>query len=245
MKKINPKILVGLACVGVGVTAYFAIKETKKIPEEEKQPEVEEPKIPEKLAKDIYKFAWQYKGTIISAGVTIGCILGAEKINEKDLAAATATIGFLAANRDKAEKFLAGYKDSDGFANYFHEKVHEEHREIDNSKLLPIEETGNGKELFRETYTGRWFRSNLDAVHQAIRRIEDRLDNGEILSYNDVYDEFGLAKTMHGGTIGLNREYMSFVNDIFFLNEMDVPGFEKYTRIDLEPACFPCNWYRT
>lgn len=254
MKKIvTPKLLSGLAVVGVFVTIFVVAKETPKANQVIKD-EFNEDDYPseertfKETAKKVAKIAWQYKGTALAASATIGFIIGAQKLNEKELMAATATIGYLAANRDRAEQWIAEAPDTDMYANYHHEKVHKENLDISldkkSLKLLPIEDTGNGHDLFRETYTGRWFWSNPDAVYQAARRIEDRLDQGEILSYNDVYNEFGLLSTTHGGTIGLNRKLMDFTDDIFYFVHINNEGEVPYTRIDLEPACFPCAWYQ-
>lgn len=258
MKKniVTPKLLSGLAVVGVLVTIFVVAKETPKANKAYKDEFNEEDYPSEERtlkvsARKIARVAWQYKGTILAGSATIGFIIGAQKLNDKELVAAAATIGYLATNRDRAEKWIADEVNEDAYPNYFHEKVYMEDLDFspdkNSLKLLPIEDTGNGHDLFRETYTGRWFWSNPDAVYQAARRVEDRLDQGELLSYNDVYNEFGLLSTIHGKTIGLNRKLMEisdYSDGIFYFNNIHTEGHVPYTRIDIEPGCLPCSLFR-
>lgn len=236
---LNAKLLTGVAVIGVGATIFFAVRETKKAVAAEPMPK-DQP-----IYKIAYKFAWMYKGTILSAAVTVGSIIGAQKLNEKQIALMSGTIGYLAANRDKAEQFIA--------ANGAPEVV-EAYDEVKNSpvekvsKSLPIEETGNGDILFREMYTGRWFHSNVDAVEQAIVRFKDRFDNGATLCMNDFYQELGLMGTTHGCTIGWNPDLSSTrlltinVKETYYVDKFG--EVHRYNMIEFGPSDYPYNYYR-
>lgn len=232
---LNPKLLTGVAVIGVGATIFFAVRETKKAVAAEPMPK-DQP-----VYKTAYKFAWMYKGTILSAAVTVGSIIGAQKLNEKQIAMMSATIGYLAANRDKAEQWIENGNPPlyDDVKNPPVEKI---------AKSLPIEETGNGNVLFRETYTGRWFHSNLDAVEQGILRFKDRFDNGANLSLNDFYNELALIGTMFGVTVGWNPDLSStriLGIDIHEAEYVDKYGeVHHYYRIDFNPNDYPYNYYR-
>ena len=165
--------------------------------------------------------------------------------DEKQIALMSGTIGYLAANRDKAEQFIA--------ANGAPEVV-EAYDEVKNSpvekvsKSLPIEETGNGDILFREMYTGRWFHSNVDAVEQAIVRFKDRFDNGNTLCMNDFYQELGLLGTTHGCTIGWNPDLSSTrlltinVRETYYVDKFG--EVHHYHMIEFGPSDYPYNYYR-
>ena len=237
---LNPKLLTGVAVIGVGATIFFAVRETKKAVAAEPMPK-DQP-----VYKTAYKFAWMYKGTILSAAVTVGSIIGAQKLNEKQIAMMSATIGYLAANRDKAEQWIEGCDcDGDQYANYELEKNCPAENIV---KTLPVEETGNGKELFRELYTGRWFYSNLDAVEQGIRRFKDRFDQGAHLSLNDFYSELALLDTMHGVTVGWNPDLSStrlLTIEIIPAKYVDKLGeLHEYYAIEIGPSDCPYNYYR-
>jgi len=232
---LNAKLLTGVAVLGVGATIFFAVRETKKAVAAEPMPK-DQP-----VYKTAYKFAWMYKGTILSAAVTVGSIIGAQKLNEKQIAMMSATIGYLAANRDKAEQWIENGNPPlyDDVKNPPVEKI---------TKSLPIEETGNGNILFRETYTGRWFHSNLDAVEQGILQFKDRFDNGATLSLNDFYSHLALIGTMFGVTVGWNPNLSStriLGIDINEAEYVDKYGeVHQYYRIDFNPNDYPYNYYR-
>lgn len=234
---LNAKLLTGVAVIGVGATIFFAVRETKKAVAAEPMPK-DQP-----VYKTAYKFAWMYKGTILSAAVTVGSIIGAQKLNEKQIAMMSATIGYLAANRDKAEQWI---EHGDQLAPTYEELKNPPGELI--AKTLPIEETGNGKTLFRETYTGRWFYSNLDAVEQAICRFKDRFDQGAHLSLNDFYSELALMETMHGVTVGWNPDLSStrlITIQIIPTNYVDKYGeVHNYYMIEIGPSDCPYNYYR-
>ena len=236
---LNAKLLTGVAVIGVGATIFFAVRETKKAVAAEPMPK-DQP-----VYKTAYKFAWMYKGTILSAAVTVGSIIGAQKLNEKQIAMMSATIGYLAANRDKAEQFIAANGAPEVVEAYQEEKNCPTEKI---SKTLPIEETGNGNVLFREMYTGRWFRSNLDAVEQAIVRFKDRFDNGATLCMNDFYQELGLMGTTHGCTIGWNPDLSSTrlltinVKETYYVDKFG--EVHRYHMIEFGSSDYPYNYYR-
>lgn len=250
-KFINAKTLTGAAVIGVFVTAIFVAKETPKAKEafeEEFKDYTPDKQTLKVSAQKIARVAWQYKGAIISGVTTIGCIVGAQKLNTEEILKLTATVGYLAANRDKAEQYILDHDDEDAYGNYEYDKNTDPNLRNfpgkEKGRKLPVEDTGLGDTLFRETYTGRWFISDMDSVEQAIVRIQARLDSGCVLSLNDIYNEFGLEKTMFGNTVGINPKLLPFVNDMMDISKVTDPEHGVYYRISIEPACYPCSMYR-
>ena len=76
-----------------------AMEAIKKEPEE---PVADNDKLKVSAMK-IASVAWEFKGTIVVSGLTIACIIGSHKLSMKEIAALTATCGYLATNRDKLE----------------------------------------------------------------------------------------------------------------------------------------------
>lgn len=238
---LNAKLLTGLAVVGVGATIFFAVRETKKAVAAEPMPK-DQP-----VYKTAYKFAWMYKGTILSAAITVGSIIGAQKLNEKEILALSGTIGYLAANRDKAEKWIAK-TDPDGEHYQAYQYAKNPPGECFKGSL-PIEDTGYGEDIFRELYTGRWLKGDLDAIEQGILRFKERFDNGERLDLNDFYFEIGLMGTLFGSTVGWNPAHSLTRRldiDIVESEYTDEYGeVHKYRMISFDAGSFPYNWFKT
>lgn len=228
-KYLTPKLFTGLAIVGVGATVYFAVKETKAAEKEKEHVEesgqsevpVEEENSDTALKQNISRVvetAFRYKGTIIASSLTISFILASHKLSAKEIAALTATCGYLATNRDKLEteiRKLPGGEEAlkvvkKEMAVKGAEQLKTEEKKVGMWKYQTIEETGNGKLLCYDHWSGRYFRSSLDAVEQAQRRINDMIEDvdPDILEIdpNDVFDEYNLERTQLGSMFKLPTE---------------------------------------
>lgn len=266
-KFITPKLFTGLAVIGVGVTVYFAVKETKeddrvRLEEtgEEQSEEVEDQnseKNLEQMAGKVVKTACRYKGTILSSIATISFILASHKLSAKEIAALTATCGYLATNRDKLEteirKLPGGEEALKAVKAEMAAKKAEEAAEKEEPKKVwryqCVEDTGNGSLLCLEGWSGRLFRSSLDAVEQAQARFNDYRDesyniqapNGDTesfpaaLSMNELFDEYGMERTQLGHEFGwpADDDYyptrrIKFMNTLITLDKLDPVTRARY-----------------
>lgn len=236
-KYLTPKLFTGLAIVGVGVTVYFAVKETKNatvckeehVEQEETEPgdglcsqsEVETKDSKARIKEAAGRVAetlWTYKFTGTSACCTILFILASHKLSAKEIAALTATCGYLATNRDKLEteiRKLPGGEEAlkavkKEMAVKGAEQLKTKEKKVGMWKYQTIEETGNGNLLCYDHWSGRYFRSSLDAVEQAQRRINDMIEDADPdileLDPNDVFDEYNLERTQLGSMFKLPTE---------------------------------------
>lgn len=267
IKKIfTPKLFTGLAVVGVGVTVFLAVKETRKVVQEESVPEaiaevVDDVKDIKPSLNKIADVAWHYKGTIISSAATILCIMASHKLSTKEIAALTATCGYLAANRDALEKEIVKLPGGKEALERVRKEIAEKgaQKALDNEEKEPkskwkyqsVEDTGNGNLLCYDCWSGRYFRSSLDAVEQAQARFNDMRDsdgfsiqerNGDIseypaaLSVNELFDEYGLERTQLGLQYGWpadDEEYythrrIEFVNTLIALDKLDPATRTRY-----------------
>lgn len=263
LKKIfTPKVLTGVAVVGVVATAIFAAKETPKAKENwETEPEgpVAEKDALKVSAMKVASVAWDYKGTIVVAGITIGCIIGSHKLSMKEIAALTASCGYLAANRDMLEKEIRKLPGGEEALKHVKQEVLEKRAEEATDKepifkkpwaYQSVEDTGNGDLLCMEAWSGRLFRSSLDAVEQAQARFNDMRDedgfdcqvaNGDYQSYpaalsmNDLYDEYGIERTQLGHDFGwpADDDYyptrrIKFENTLIKLDELEPVSKSRY-----------------
>lgn len=267
-KYLTPKLFTGLAIVGVGATVYFAVKETKEVEKEKEhveesgQPEasVEEKDGDTALKQNISRVvetAFRYKGTIISSSLTVSFILASHKLSAKEIAALTATCGYLATNRDKLEteirKLPGGEEALKAVKAEMAAKKAEEAADKEEPKKVwryqCVEDTGNGDLLCLEGWSGRLFRSSLDAVEQAQARFNDYRDesfdiqapSGDIesfpaaLSMNELFDEYGMERTQLGHEFGwpADDDYyptrrIKFTNTLIALDKLDPVTKARY-----------------
>ena len=60
--------------------------------------------------------------------------------------------------------------------------------------------------IFHEAFTGRYFRSNMEDVKQAVNRINHHMINNFSADLNDFYDFVGLDRTDMGDQLGWNSD---------------------------------------
>ena len=60
--------------------------------------------------------------------------------------------------------------------------------------------------IFHEAFTGRYFRSNMEDVKQAVNRINHHMINNFSADLNDFYDFVGLDRTDMGDLLGWNND---------------------------------------
>lgn len=185
----------GLVATAVA-TAWGTAKATRKI--DEVKPETK---------KETVKLVWKY---YIPAGIAMGVTIISDvcfyRIGLKEIAALTASVSYLTANRDKLEK---KFKETVGEEKFEEVKksVRDElvteftPKKIERQKF-PAELTGCGDTLFQDGWSGRFFRSDPYSVTDAIKKFNDRWGQGEYLCYNDLYDYWGITPTHQGHEFG-------------------------------------------
>ena len=269
-KFLTPKLFTGLAVLGVGATVYFAVKEAKDAVHKEEHVEETGPEEQDAVegkdrterikegASKVAEAVWTYKFTASSAILTVAFILASHRLSAKELAALTATCGYLATNRDKLESELRKLPGGEEALKRVKEEMAVKKAEEAAEKEEPkkkawryqcVEDTGNGDLLCLEGWSGRLFRSSLDAVEQAQARFNDYRDvsfdiqdrNGDIesfpaaLSVNELFDEYGIERTQLGWEFGwpADDEYyptrrVKFINTLIALDKLDPATKARY-----------------
>ena len=90
-----------------------------------------------------------YIPTAISGVLTVASIWGSRKLSATQLASLVGAAGYLASKRKKVAELTTAQMD----------------------KPVSVEETGNGDILCLEAFSGRWFRSSVEAVEEAADRL--------------------------------------------------------------------------
>lgn len=200
--KINRRtvslILSIMGVLGVGTTSYLSVRCSKKADTKETKKE--------KIIA--------YAPAIISGVVTSGCIIGSHHVSSKEIAALTASCGYLAANRDKIEKAV-----KEKFGDEKAKEIHQEAavKAMTTHKNDYIEVTGYGDTLFGEYYFGRKFFCSLERVEWAEKQMNYRFHNGEYVSMNDFYEMLNLEQTRAGSEFGWPA------NEDFYDYNMETP----------------------
>ena len=189
--KLNPRIvslalsLIGVG--GVGVTSWLSIKCHEKAKDKT-----------EKKDKAIC-----YIPAIGSGLVTAGCILGSHHVSSKEIAALTASCGYLAANRDKIKKKLQDVVGPEKANEIQAQAAVETKKELKKEKPdILIEDTGYGRIHFIDEMFGREFYCSLEHVEWAENMLNHMFMNGERVNYNTFYELLGLKKTRAGWETG-------------------------------------------
>ena len=167
------KMLTGAACIGVVITSYFAIKKGSKVIDkiEETKSELETEESKSKLevaARYISRVAPVITPVVIAGGATEACIVGAQVLSLKEIAALTGTVSYLIANRKALEEAICELPGGKEALAKVKEKVAvisaDKKLEADKKnrkkpwKHQSIEETGNGNDLCFDSWSGRLFR---------------------------------------------------------------------------------------
>lgn len=196
----SPAILTGIGISGMGIAIVMAVKATPKAYSLLKEAEEEKD---EPLTKvEIVKAAGKcYIPTLIAAGASAACIIGANSINNKRNAAlATAYTLLETSAREYQEKVLEEVG----------EKKEEEIRQsVNESKLAKnpaskakVFNTGHGDTLCFDALTGRYFFSDVDELKRVQNDVNYVMLNEQGITLNEVYYMIGLDGVKLGDRLG-------------------------------------------
>lgn len=205
LSKNSPTILTGLSVAGLLTTTVMAVKATPKALEmiqmEEDLREGRNYSVPmEKM--DVVKLVWKnYIPTVIMGTVTIGCIIGANKINLRRNAALASVYSITEATlkeyQSKVVETIGVNKEKKIKDEIAKDKV--QAKPVKPNELII---TGNGETLCFDPLSGRYFKSDIETIRKSENLLNKELLNSDFVSLNDVYYEFGLDNTAMGDEIG-------------------------------------------
>ena len=207
--KHSPEILIGLGIAGLVSTTVMAVKATPKallLIEEKKQEKRKNGEKPELTPSETVKTTWKcYIPTVVSAGVSVACIVGSRSINAKRNAAlATAyriSEATLSEYKDKMVE-VVGEKKAQAIKDKVAQSVIDKHPVKDSEVLVYDDENDV---LFYDPASGRYFRSTVNKVQKAVNNINERMISGDdYCSLNEFYEELHLDPTLVGDEIGFN-----------------------------------------
>ncbi len=203
MVKHSPEILTGIGIAGMISSTVLAVKATPKaisLLEEKKQ----ELGTDDLTYKEIISTAW--RPYIPSISVTIAsmiCIIGAVQVNSKRNAAIATAYSLseraFSTYRDKVIETIGEKKEKD-----IRDKARQEELDKNPSSQRQILITPKGQTLCMDTFSGRYFRSDLDLIRKSINELNRSMTYQNYISLNQYYSAIGLDPIKEGDYMGWN-----------------------------------------
>lgn len=220
----SPVILTYMAAGGVLSTAVLAAKagpkteklisEVRRLQEEEGYPEASKFDVLLQASKD-------YVPTALSAAFTIACIIGSNRISTRRNAA---LIGLYSLS----ETALREYREQ--VAETVGEKKELEIRDAATQKAYnrarPSQDAiivGSGNSLTFDSYTGRFFESNVEAIRKAQNDINKECLANMYASHNDFYRLLNVDTVEAGEEVGWTTDHMMDIHFGSALTEDNKP----------------------
>lgn len=147
---------------------------------------------------EILKLSWKpYIPTVILGSISIACIIGANSVNLKRNAVLASLYSATAANlkdyEEKVKQLMGDKKHQNVKDNIAQDRV------IANPPSKgDIIFTGKGDTLCMDAYSGRYFRSSVEAIKRAENAINRILLSQDTVSLNDFYYEIDLPAVKIG-----------------------------------------------
>ena len=217
ISKNSPTILTAMGVAGLISTVVLAIKATPKAEEilyheadfrmdgwERQTGEHRDsyPITPIISPVETVELVWkEYIPTAIMGSITIACMISANHISLRRNAALVSLLSI-------AETTLKEYQ------NKVKEQIGEKKEEKIQSEIAqdhidahPVQEksvilTGNGSYLCYDTFSGRYFRSDIEALRKAENTFNQRLIRNDWLCINEFYYDIGLESIDLGDEMG-------------------------------------------
>lgn len=234
-EKKAPTLLMAAAVGGVVATAVFSFKAAPKAKDiiEGKRKDLESIPDDDKETKKTVVIETVKELTpvvapmVISGGMTIACIIFAHSVNYRRQLALTAAYNIADASlkeyQESAKKIVGPKKLQQIKDDVFQKRI-EENPPSKNTIVL----SGNGDMLCCDSFTGRYFRSNPEAIRKAVNELNMRLMGEYYVSVNDFYDILNvpeLKPVKYGDDVGWNIGDGDLVEVVFssFLTDNEEP----------------------
>jgi hypothetical protein len=217
LNKNSTTILSATAVAGVVATAVLAARAQKRVEiviQSDSNPEyvpaeIYNPGIDKAKTKAYIKLFWKdYIPPVVTGLATIACIVGANRIGLRRQAAMLGAYALVdGAFREYKEEVLAQFGETK------ERKVVDEiaKRKVDenppNDREVII--TGGGEQLCYDTWSGRYFRSDVETIRQAANNVNESIIGGNMYAaLNEFWAYLGLADTRAGDEMGFNLEHL-------------------------------------
>lgn len=201
----SPTIFAGIAIAGVVTTVVMTTKATLKAAKVVEEATYVDPDTGEEVdpqLKDVVAMTWKYYvAPVAMAGLTIGAIIMGHNVAHKRQVALAGLYSVsqeaLKEYEDKVEKTVGKRK-----AEEARDAVVEERLTSDPVTQRNVIATGSGDTLCYDTWSGRYFKSDIHKIKHAVDEFNIKLAYGESCSINELYELMGLDEIGGGYEVG-------------------------------------------
>lgn len=209
----SPAILTAIGVVGTVSTAVLAGKAAVKangfLAEEEHRRNMHNSRVGEfdlqpLSRKETFLLVWQdFIPPAVSGMLTVTSIILANRIGTRRAAA-------MAAAYSLSERAYSEYKEKvvEHLGKNKEMKVRDEIAQDQITRRPPSNDmiVVGSDVIFHEAFTGRYFKSTMEDIKQAVNRINHHMINNFSADLNDFYDFVGLDRTDMGDLLGWNSD---------------------------------------
>lgn len=202
LAKRSPEILTGLGIAGGITTVIMAIKATPKanlIIDNAIADKGEDLTFKEKATLQVKSY-WP---TILMGAVSIACFVGSNIISANHYHALEAVYVVTAETLKNHQEAISETLTAKEKAKV-EERIVEKTRESKPVTQTNIINTGNGKTLFFDLWSGRYFESDMETVRRGINEANKYMLDNDDLTLNDLYSCIGLPEIDSGDYCGWN-----------------------------------------
>lgn len=198
-----PAILTGLGAAGVVTTTVLAVRVT---PEASRRLEAEgDPDIWRKPLV-VARLTWPlYVPATVSGLLTIGAVVGAHRVNIRRQAALIGAYSLIESNfreyKDKIIQEIGSSKEQRYRDELIQQKVSENPPSSQEISMIL-----SGNVLCFDTFTGRYFQSDMETLRKAANDINQQCFHEMSASMNEFYSKIGLAPVQTGEAVGWNMD---------------------------------------
>lgn len=207
----SPAIFAGVAIAGVVGTTVMAVRATLKARDiideasyvdPDDNEEVVEPTVRETIA-----LTWKcYIPVVLGAGLTIGAVVAAHTISARRNAILA---GLLTTSQQALEEYQKKTEEIVG-----HSKSEKIKEGIADDRIMrqPVDketivETGYGRSLCYDTWSGRYFWSDYEKIRQIMNDFNYQLNNDFSMALNEFYEMLHLDTTGCGEEVGFTTQH--------------------------------------
>lgn len=200
-KKNGSTILTCAGAVGVVGTTVLAVKATPKAMEILKQAEEEKG---EKLTKTevIKKAGPAYIPTFLVGAGSIACIFGANVLNKKQQASLMSAYALLDSSYKEYKEKVKELHGEDGEKEVRAEIAKDHYKEED------VQNEDDGKQLFYDEWSQRYFRATNETILSAEYAINKIIAEDCYATLNELYDLFEIDRIDGGDDVGWSSAQM-------------------------------------
>lgn len=205
LKQHYPEILTGIGISGMIATTIMAVRATPKAIRliEKAEKEKAENLSPTEKVKTTWKC---YAPATVTGALSVACLIGASSANaQRNAALATAyTLSETALQtyREKVVETIGEKKEQIVRDSIAKDKL--DKNPISRNEVII---TSRGDTLCYDVLSGRYFKSDIEKIRQAVNRINYQLRNDSYISLNEFYDEIGLDHIKLGDELGWHIDY--------------------------------------